>query len=66
MPVRPKKVSRFPPSATPSLEISASPRVRSAPLVLSPYPSPSQIPAAIAMTFLSAAPYSQPATSVLV
>jgi hypothetical protein len=46
--------------------ISASPRVSSAPFVLSPYPSPSHSPAAIAITFLSAAPYSQPATSSFV
>ena len=66
MPVRPKNVSRRPPIATPSRLISASPRVSSAPFVLSPYPSPSQTPAAMAITFLSAPPYSQPTTSSFV
>ena len=64
--MRPKKVSRLPPIVTPSRAISLKPRVSSAPLVLSPYPTPSHTPAAIAITFLSAAPSSQPATSSFV
>src|SRR6266699_2515137 len=71
--------SRFPsPSSTPSWwlrdrgpvavrmrsPIPASPRVISAALVLWPMPSPSRMPAARAMTFLSAPASSTPSTSV--
>ena len=52
--------------ATPSREISASPRVTRAALVLSPKPSPSRIPAAIAIEFLSDVAISTPTTSSLV
>ena len=66
MPARPEKVSARPPIATPSRVISARPRVITAARVLSPTPSPSPMPAAIAITFLSAPPSSQPTTSRLV
>src|SRR6267378_4653512 len=65
MPASPKNVSRRPPIAVPSRAISASPRVSNAAFVLSPNPRPSPTPAAIAITFLSAAANSQPATSSL-
>ena len=54
------------PSATPSLVISARPRVMSAALALKPSPKPSAIPVATAITFLSAPPSSTPVTSVCV
>ena len=53
----------WPPIATPRRDSSARPRVMTAALVLSPVPSPSAIPAAIAMTFFSAPATSQPTTS---
>src|SRR5438128_5318719 len=64
MPARPANVAGSAPSATPSRVISASPRVSSAARVLCPNPSPSRMPAASAITFLSAPPNSTPATSV--
>jgi hypothetical protein len=45
--------------------ISARPRVSSAAAVFDPYPRPSTMPAAIAITFLSAPASSTPTTSVL-
>ena len=54
------------PSATPSRVISASPRVISAARELNPSPSPSAMPVATAMTFLSAPPSSTPVTSLCV
>ncbi len=65
-PLRPKNVSRRAPMAMPRRVISASPRVSSAALALSPKPRPSQRPAAMAMTFLTAAPISTPTVSALV
>src|SRR5438094_4856106 len=64
MPASPANVAGSAPSATPRRVISASPRVTSAALVLYPIPRPSRIPAASAMTFLSAPPSSTPITSV--
>src|SRR6266702_4485319 len=64
IPARPANVAGSAPSATPSRVISASPRVSSAARVLCPNPSPSRMPAASAITFLSAPPSSTPATSV--
>ena len=63
MPARPAKVSGSAPSATPSRVISASPRVMSAARGLWPSPRPSRMPAATAITFLSAPPSSTPMTS---
>ena len=65
-PASPAKVSCFPPRATPSRAISASPRVMSSALVLSPQPMPSQQPAQRAMMFFRAAHSSVPTLSVLV
>ena len=65
-PVRPEKVSAAPPSATPRRVISAKPRVMTMARVFSPTPSPSAMPAEMAITFLSGPPSSQPMTSVLV
>src|SRR4051794_26751604 len=65
-PVAPPKVSGRPPRATPRRVSSATPRVMRAARVLSPKPMPSEIPAAMATTFLSAPPSSQPTTSGLV
>ena len=59
-------VSPFPPSLTPRRAISTRPLVISAAFVLSPNPSPSLIPAASAITFLSAAPVSIPIVSLFV
>ena len=64
-PARPLKVSRRPPSARPRRVISARPRVISAARALSPKPSPSHIPVAMAMTFLTAPPTSAPGKSSL-
>src|ERR1051326_4027989 len=66
MPERPARVSRRAPQATARRVISARPRVIRAATVLWPRPRPSQIPAAMAITFLSAPPSSTPATSSLV
>ena len=62
-PLSPASVSRRPPIAHDSREISASPRVMSAASALCPSPADSTTPAAIAMMFLSAAPISTPTTS---
>ena len=66
MPASPPMVIGCAPSAVASRPISASPRVMSAARVLCPKPSPSPTPAAIAITFLSAPPTSQPTTSSVV
>ena len=63
-PAKPPNVSICPPRATPRRPSSASPRVISTAGVLSPRPSPSEIPAAMASTFLVAPATSQPTTSV--
>src|SRR5581483_1727313 len=63
IPARPAKVSGSAPIATPSRVISARPRVRSAARGLWPRPRPSRMPAAMAITFLSAPPSSTPLTS---
>ncbi len=60
------KVSARPPSAVPRRVSSASPRVMSAARAFDPNPSPSEMPAAMAITFLIAPPSCTPATSVLV
>ena len=65
MPARPAKVSGSAPIASPSRVISARPRVISAARGLCPMPRPSAIPAATAITFLSAPPSSTPITSRL-
>ena len=65
-PASPPKVTTWPPMAVPRRAISASPRVMTAARVLSPVPSPSAMPEAMAMTFLSAPATSQPTTSGLV
>src|SRR5579872_1285880 len=65
-PASPDNVLGCPPRATASREISASPRVIKAASELFPSPSPWQIPAAMAITFFSAAPISTPAGSSLV
>ena len=59
-PLRPASVSRRPPSAHASREISASPRVMSAAIALCPSPGLRRRPAAIAITFFSAPPISTP------
>src|SRR5213078_1847665 len=64
IPARPANVAGSAPSATPNRVISASPRVISAARVLWPSPRPSRMPAASAMTFLSAPASSTPSTSV--
>src|SRR2546422_2311474 len=64
IPASPANVAGSAPSATPNRVISASPRVISAARVLWPIPSPSKMPAARAMTFLSAPASSTPSTSV--
>ncbi len=66
IPASPENVEAWAPSASPRRAISTRPRVRSAPFVESPKPNPSQMPAAIATTFLSAAAISTPTTSSLV
>ena len=66
IPARPANVRAFAPSATPNRLISARPRVTSVALVLSPNPKPCAIPAAIAITFFTTPPISQPTMSVLV
>ncbi len=65
MPARPEKVMASPPMAMPSRVSSLSPRVMTAERVLSPVPSPSAMPEAMAMTFLRAPATSQPMTSGL-
>ncbi len=66
MPARPENVSGWPPMATPSLVTSERPRVITAERVLSPAPRPSAMPEAMAITFLSTPPISQPAMSSFV
>ena len=65
-PESPENVCACAPSATPIRVISASPRVISATRAFEPKPSPSETPAAMAMTFLSAPPRSTPGTSSVV
>ena len=62
-PARPANVSGFAPAAIPTRVISARPRVISPALPLSPKPSPSAAPAAIATMFLRAPHSSTPRTS---
>src|SRR5882762_5654172 len=64
IPASPANVIGCAPSVTPSRVISASPRVIRAARVLNPSPRPSRIPAARAITFLSAPASSTPITSV--
>ena len=66
IPESPENVCGLPPIFTPSLVISAMPLVIRAALVLSPYPRPSAMPAARAMTFLSEPPRQIPSISGLV
>ena len=66
MPASPLKVTAWPPMATPRRVSSPSPRVITAARVLSPVPSPSAMPEAMAITFLRAPATSQPTTSGLV
>ena len=66
IPVSPVKLSIFPPIFTPWRAISAIPSRDQSSFVLSPYPSPSAIPAASAMTFFSEPPSSIPRISGLV
>ena len=65
-PANPINVFGFAPSATPSRDISANPRVISVAFELSPNPMPSTMPAAIAITFFTTPAISQPTTSVFV
>jgi hypothetical protein len=51
------------PFFTASRPISASPRVIRAAMALAPKPQPSEMPAAMATTFLTQPPTSQPTTS---
>src|SRR5712664_929602 len=64
IPARPANVIGWAPSVTPRRVISARPRVIRAARVLKPSPRPSRIPAARAITFLSAPASSTPITSV--
>src|SRR5207302_6907784 len=64
IPASPAKVAGSAPSATPRRVISANPRVIRAARVLWPIPRPSRMPAARAMTFLSAPASSTPSMSV--
>ena len=66
IPARPANVWASPPIATPSRVSSASPRVITIARVLSPTPRPWAMPHAMATTFFSAPPSSQPMTSWLV
>ena len=66
IPASPKNVSNFAPDFRPSLATSFMPRVINADFVLSPYPNPSQKPAAIAITFLAEPQISTPIRSSLV
>jgi hypothetical protein len=63
MPASPVIVSLCPPTAVPSLVISRSDRVITIARVLSPLPTPSPMPTAIANTFLSEPAISTPVTS---
>ena len=60
MPASPANVAASPPIATPSRVSSARPRVITMARVLSPTPSPWAMPQAMATTFFSAPPSSQP------
>ena len=64
MPARPANVSTRAPAASPSLAISATPRVMTPAFALSPRPRPSTPPAASAMTFFAAPQNSTPTMSV--
>ena len=66
MPARPAIVAGSAPMATPSRVSSARPREITAARVLSPTDRPWAMPVAMATTFLSAPPTSQPITSWLV
>ena len=66
IPANPKKVFDLAPSFLPNRDISFRPRVISAAFVLSPYPLPSQNPAAIAITFFAEPPISTPIISLFV
>ncbi len=66
IPESPANVCGFAPSLTPRRRISANPRVIKAARVFNPSPSPSMIPEAMAITFLTAPPSSTPITSSLV
>src|ERR1700675_3452768 len=66
IPAKPAKVCDSAPWATPKRVISARPRVSRAALALSPKPRPSQMPAAMPITFLSAPANSTPTTSAFV
>ena len=66
IPANPKKVFDLAPSFFPNNDISFKPRVISAAFVLSPYPAPSQNPAAIAITFFADPPISTPLISEFV
>ena len=65
IPARPANVSGLAPAAIPSRVISARPRVISPALPLSPKPSPSAAPAAIATMFFSAPHSSTPSRSLV-
>src|SRR6185312_7504996 len=65
-PASPAMVCTSPPKARVSRVVSASPRVMTVALVLSPMPLPSQIPTHRAITFLTIPPISTPVTSGLV
>ena len=66
IPASPANVWASPPIATPRRLSSANPRVITIARVLSPTPSPWAMPHAMATTFFSAPPSSQPMTSWLV
>ncbi len=66
MPDKPNMVSGSAPNVLANRMISAMPRVNKAALALAPYPRPSQIPAAIASTFLTVPPTCTPNTSLVV
>ena len=66
IPARPAKVIRSAPAATPSLAISAIPRVMNVAFALSPMSIPSHTPAPRATMFLSAPASSTPTMSVFV
>mmetsp|Transcript_18161 Transcript_18161/g.45766 ORF Transcript_18161/g.45766 Transcript_18161/m.45766 type:complete len:212 (-) Transcript_18161:521-1156(-) len=63
-PESPIRVDRLPPTAFATIVISRHPRVTSADIAFVPRPSPSHMPAAMAMTFLTAPPISTPMTSL--
>ena len=63
MPAKPPMVMGWAPLATASRVISTSPLVISAALALLPNPRPSEMPQAMARTFLRAPPISTPAAT---